>query len=158
MLYLKFALVVWCFQLFGEDSWFLLPYSTPHLSFPSMSLKFKCQNDCLPCPIEISAELSLNPCTPKCVFPFEPTNHHFIKSKSLVHIPSLKSEGISVISSPIDQHLLRLTRREPSPDLVGLATRLIVVWCWPWILPFQPEVNLGTNIVATILGKKLFVC
>ena len=129
MLYLVFALVVWCFQLFGEDSWFLLPSSTPHLSFPSISLKFKCQNDCLPSPIEISTERSLNPRTPKFSFPLIPTKPPKNQIKALYFIPRLKSVFISVISSPNDYLLLTLTRREPSPILVGLATRLSVVWC-----------------------------
>lgn len=121
--------------MFEEDPWFPLPSSTPHLSFPSIPLKFKCQNNCLPCPIEISTWLSLNPHTPKSAFPLIPTKPPENHIKFLHFIPSLKLVFISVISSPIDYLLLRLTRREPSP-----------VWCWPWILPFQPEVNLGTNM------------
>ena len=49
-----------------------------------------------------------------------------------------------------------MTRREPSPVLVGLATRLSVVCGYPLKFAlFQPREDLGDNIVATILGTIL---
>ena len=82
---------------------------------------------------------------PNLPFTFEPTKHHQIQSKYSEHIPSLKPVFTLVISSLIDHILLRLTRRGPSPDLVGLATRLSVVWCYPRSYLSQPEVDLGPN-------------
>ena len=145
MLYLKFSLVVWCLQLFGEDSWFPLPSSTPHLYFPSISMKFECQNDCLPCPIEISAELSLNPSTQNLSFHLSQQNI-ILLNQTLLHVYLAYHKYFYQSSQALINHnLLILTRRELSPDLVGLATRLGVVWCCPWILPFQSLVDLGTN-------------
>ena len=82
---------------------------------------------------------------PNLPFTFEPTKHHQIQSNTSVHIPSLKSAITLVISSFHWPYFLRLTRREPSPDLVGLATRLSVVCGYPRISLVQPEVNLGSN-------------
>lgn len=67
-------------------------------------------------------------------------------SNSLYFIPSLRSIKNLVVSSLIDYLLPRLTRREPSPVLVGLAMRLIVVWCGPRTLSFQLEINLASNM------------
>ena len=82
---------------------------------------------------------------PNLPFTFEPKKHHQIQSNSSKHIPSLKLVFTSVISSLIDHIFLRLTRREPSPDLVGLATRLNVVWCYHRSCLSQPEIDLGFN-------------
>ena len=110
---------------------YFLPSLTPHLSKLSFSLK-----------IEVSKHLPTFPHSDLCkagphfpdpiyAFPLIQQNTLEIKSNSFTYIPSLKSAFIQVISSLIDHFLLILTRREPSPDLVGLATRLSVVWCYP---------------------------
>ena len=122
----------------------------------SFHSKLKHQNSCLPCPIQTSAKTRPHSLDPKSVFPFHTTNTLKIKSNSFTYIPSLKLAFIEVISSLTDLFLLRLTRREPSPDLVGLATRLCVVWCYLRFFLSQPEVDLGHNIVVTILGKRNF--
>ena len=126
------------------------------LSYPFHS-KLKCQNNFLPCPIQISAKTRPHSPDPKSALPFDPTNTLKIKSNSFTYIPSLKSAFIQVISSLTDYFLLRLTRREPSPDLVGLATRLSMVWCYPRLCLPQLEVDLGHNIVLTILRNIFFL-
>ena len=119
--------------------------------FPS---NWKCQINFLPCPIQISTKLGLIPQTQN--LPFSLIQQTTSKSnQTLLHIylawnqSSHQSSQASLII-----FLLRLTRREPSLDLVGLATRLSVVWCYPRLCLPQPEVDLGPNIVVTILGRK----
>ena len=133
-----------CFHLFKENYWdsISLLSSSPVWSIHSLTLKH--QNDYLSCPNQNFAKLAFIP-GPKFAFPLIPTKPPKNQIKALYFIPSLKSVFISVVSSPIDYLLLILNWREPSPVLIGLATRLSVVWCWPWILPFRPEVNLGSN-------------
>ena len=115
-----------------------------YLKSPFLS-NWKCQISCLPCHIQISAKLSLISQTQ--IFLSSWANKIFIKfnQDSFAYIPSLKSVFIQVISNLIDYFLLRLTRRHPSPDLVGLATRLSVVWCYPRFRLSQPKVDLGHN-------------
>jgi len=95
--------------------------------------------------------------SPYFPFPFFQQNPKKLKSNPLHLMPSLKSVAKSVIFSPIDYLLLRLTRREPSPVLIGLAMRLSVVWCGPRTLSFQPETNLGSNRGLT-LGSDYHLC
>jgi len=64
---------------------------------------------------------------PNLPFPFFQQNPQKNQIKSLQLIPSLRSVENLGISSLIDYLLLRLTQREPSPVLVGLATRLRMV-------------------------------
>ena len=134
----------------------LLLSLAPHWSYISISLSLKHQNDCLPCSNQISAETVLHPLAQiwfSHCFQQNPKNPNQIKPLHL--IPSLRSVENLVISSLIDYLLPRLTRREPSPVLVGLATRLSVVWCGPRTLSFQPETNLGSNTFKVLSSVSL---
>ena len=77
--------------------------------------------------LELCRDLTLSP-DPKFVFPISPAKTQKSKIKHTYLFTSLKS-------IPIVSHLApycwfyRDWRREPSPVLVGLATRLSVVWC-----------------------------
>ena len=77
--------------------------------------------------LKIWKGLTLSP-DPKICFPISPAKTQKIKIKLTYLFTSLKS-------APIVSHLApycsfyRDWRREPSPALVGLATRLSVVWC-----------------------------
>ena len=146
-----------CFQLFEEDPWRFLalfnssPVSTLHFFQIEVSNQFPTFPHSNLCKTE--------PHSPDPNFPFLLSQQNIIifNQDSFAYIPSLKSVFIQVISNLTDHFLLRLTRREPSPDLVGLATRLSVVWCYPRFCLSQPKVDLGHNIVATILGRNI-VC
>jgi len=134
-----------CFYLFEEDSWDSLSLlsSSPVWSIHSFDLKH--QRNCLPCPNQNSIKTRPHPRTQTCLSRFPTQNPQKTQITSLHFVPSLILAAISVISSPIDCPLLILTQREPSPVLIGLATRLSMVWYGPRSLPFQPEVNLGSN-------------
>jgi len=110
----------------------------PHLSDLPTSLSLRHQYNCLPCSNQISAETVPHPraqiCLSHC---FQQNTKNPNQIKPLHLIPSLRLVANLVISSLIDYLLSRLTWREPSLVLVGLATRLSVVWCWPWNLAFS---------------------
>ena len=123
---LKFCLIFHVFNCLKRILESLFPSSTPHRSELSISFNSKHQNNCLSCPIQLSAKLIISQ-TQNLPFPLIPKKTPKIKSNSFTYIPSLKSAFIQVISSLTDHIFFRLTRREPSPELVGLATRLSVV-------------------------------
>ena len=85
--------------------------------------------------------------------PYITETQSFIKLLLSYFFTSLKSVFIIGHLKPYWTSFTELTRREPSPVLVGLATRLSVVWCCLEFCLLQPKVDLGSNIVATILGK-----
>ena len=130
MLCLKLLFSFICFRQFER----ILEPSCPLQILSSLFYPFIESKTSKPLPslpqLELCKNLASSP-SPKLSFPFfqqkTPKNH----SNSLIDIPSLKLALISVISRPIDTFLLRLTQREPSPVLVGLATRLSVFWCYP---------------------------
>ena len=103
------------------------PSSTPHLSKLSISFKIEVSNQFPTLPHSDLCKTEPHSLDPN--FPFLLSQQNIIKfnQDSFSYIPNLKSVFIQVISSLIDHFLLRLTRREPSPNLVGLATRLSVV-------------------------------
>ena len=134
-----------CFRLFKENPWkflALLSFS-PVRSSHSFSLKASKQSPTLP-QVDLCKKWVSSP-HPKLPFPLIQQKPQKSTSNSLYFIPSLILIENIVISSLIDYLFPRLTRREPSPVLVGLATRLSVVWCGPRTLSFQPETNLGSN-------------
>ena len=125
----------------------------PHLSDLPTSLAFKASRQ-LPTLLQLdlcrNCASSPSPKLPFLFFQQNPKKPNQIKPQHL--IPSLKSAFTIGHLSLIDYLFPRLTWREPSPVLVGLARRLSVVWCWPWNLAFQPEANLGPNSCITILS------
>ena len=144
-----------CFHLFKENPWKLLALLSFSLvrSSHSFSLKASRRSPTFP-QVDLCKNCVSSP-HPKMLFPLIQQKPQKSTSNSLYFIPSLRSIANLVISRLIYYLSPRLTRREPSPVLVGLATRQSVVWCGPRTLSFQPETNLGSNIVATILGKKM---
>ena len=65
------------------------------------------------------------PCSPE-------KPHHLLKTP--YQFTSLKSVSFKVSSAPFEDLFAEIDRREPSPVLVGLATRLSGLML-PWILP-----------------------
>ena len=118
-----------CFHLFMENPWkFLAPLNlSPVWTIHSFSLKASKQSPILP-QVDLCKNCASSP-HPKLPFPWFQQNHKKSILNSLYLIPGLKSVINSVISSLFYYLLPSLTRREPSPVLVGLATRLSMVWC-----------------------------
>ena len=101
--------------------------------------------------LELCKGLTLSP-DPKLVFPLLQRKPKKPKNKHTYLFTSLKS--VLIVSHLASYcSFSRDWRRESSPVLVGLATRLSVVWCSLEFTSFQPEVDLSANIVATILGR-----
>ena len=80
--------------------------------------------------LEFCKDLALSP-DPKLFFPISPTKIQKTKIKHSYLFTSLKSVFIFHYKSshPLWKPFAEIDRREPSPVLVGLATRLSVVWC-----------------------------
>ena len=117
-----------CFRLFGEDPCSPFPSSAPCHSDPSIHLIKNIKTIAYLAPTRILQRSGLIP-GPKIVFPIFSTKTQKIKIKLSYLFTSLKSVFIISHLSPFEDLLPRHTRREPSPVLVGLATRLSVVWC-----------------------------
>ena len=124
---LKFCLIFYVFNCPKRILVSFLPSSTPHRFELSISFKIETSNQLPTLPHSDLCKTGPHSPDPKSALPFDPKNTLKIKSNSFAYIPSLKLAFIQVISSLVDHFLLRLTRREPSPDMVGLATRLSVV-------------------------------
>ena len=77
--------------------------------------------------LEICKGLTLSP-DPKLFFPISPTKTQKIQIKHTYLFTSLKSVPILSHLTPYCS-FYRDWRRDPSPVLVGLATRLSLVWC-----------------------------
>ena len=116
-----------CFQLFGEDPSSSLPSSAPRRSnlsiYPIKSIK----TFTYLAPTWNLQRSDLIP-GPKICFPISPAKTQKPKNKHTYLFTSLKS--VLIISHLASYCLFsRDWRREPSPVLVGLATRLSMVWC-----------------------------
>jgi len=146
-----------CFHLLEEYPWDPLSLLSFSQVWSTHSINPKHQNYYLSFPYLNSAKIWPHPWTQNLPVPFFQQNPQKLKSNPLHFIPSPKLVFYLFISSPIDYLSLRLTRREPSPVLVGLATRLSVVWCGPRTLSFQPEANLGSIKVVMGWWKKWIV-
>ena len=75
----------------------------------------------------------------------QPRNPTFIKKPHSNHFTSLRSAFTIGYLSPFEDLSLILTRREPSPVLVGLATRLRLVWCCLEPRLLQPVADSSAN-------------
>ena len=141
----------------GSKFFFSLFSSSSVLSIHKSNLKH--QDHHLPRPSLNSARSDLIP-GPKICFPISPAKTKKSKNKHTYLFTSLKS--VLIVSHLASYcSFSRDWRREPSPVLVGLATRLSVVWCSLEFTSFQPEVDLSANIVVNILGitkSQWFAC
>ena len=116
-----------CFHLFGEDPCSPLPSSAPfRFDLSAHSIK-SIKTTAYLAPTRILQRSGLIP-EPKIVFSHFSNKNPKIKIKLSYLFTSLKSVPIISHLAPYFS-FYRDWRREPSPGLVGLATRLSVVWC-----------------------------